>query len=267
MKNITKFFTAVCALSSLALCAEVTKFDSTMWQIFNARPKFEGSKVTANNASGLKSKKAFSPEEGKTYTLTMDAKRIKETEKNPSLLFGFEGVDAKGNPIPVQNYQFIKNTFAEVVADAKKGDTTIVINNGKSWRSRSSDYRVVADAKEDFSDLPNSNIVARGVKSVKKEGENWVVTLSFPLSKDVAKGTKVRQHLAGGFFYINPSITINTDNVYRVKGIIKGINKDGLMSKQKGFSFGVPQWRIIILANWNSSKSGLELDNITFSAE
>ena len=47
MKNITKFFTAVCALSSLALCAEVTNFDSTMWKYFTSRPKFEGTKITA----------------------------------------------------------------------------------------------------------------------------------------------------------------------------------------------------------------------------
>ena len=118
-----------------------------------------------------------------------------------------------------------------------------------------------------MSDLPNTNTIGNGVKSVAKDGENYVITLFKPLQKDIAKGTKIREHLAGGYFYVHPSVQINTDNVYRVKGVIKGINKDGILNKNKGFSYGVPQWRIVILANWNRSKSGLELDNITFTAE
>ena len=267
MKNITKFFTAVCALSSLALCAEVTKLDSTSLNFFTSKPKFEGSKVIAMTNVGLRSKKAFVPAEDKTYTLSMDVKRVSETEKNPTILFGFEGLDANGKPIPVYTYQFIPNTFTEVVADAKAGDTTLVIKDGKKWRGKSSDYRVVADAQEDLSDLPNTNTIGNGVKSVVKDGENYVITLFKPLQKDIAKGTKIREHLAGGYFYVNPSVKINTDNVYRVKGVITGINKNGIMSKTKGFPYGVPQWRIVILANWNRSKSGLELNNITFTAE
>ena len=267
MKNITKFFTAVCVLSSLALCAEVTNFDSTMWKYFTSRPKFEGTKITAMTNVGLNSKKTFTAEEGKTYTLSMDVKRVSESEKNPTILFGFEGLSKEGKPLPVYSYQFIPNTFTEVVADAKAGDTTLVIKDGKKWRGKSSDYRVVADAQEDLSDLPNTNTIGNGVKSVVKDGENYVITLFKPLQKDIAKGTKIREHLAGGYFYVNPSVKINTDNVYRVKGVITGINKNGIMSKTKGFPYGVPQWRIVILANWNRSKSGLELDNITFTAE
>ena len=120
MKHITKFFTAVCALSSLALCAEVTNFDSTMWKFFTSKPKFEGTKITAMANVGLNSKQTFTVEEGKTYTLSMDVKRVSESEKNPTILFGFEGLSKEGKPLPVYSYQFIPNTFTEVVADAKE---------------------------------------------------------------------------------------------------------------------------------------------------
>ena len=167
--------------------------------------------------------------------------------------------------MPVYSYQYNANSLTEVVADAKKGDASIRIKNRTGWY-QSSDYRVVADAKEDFSDIPNTNLIANGVKKIEKDGDAFVVTLSSPLLKDVAAGTKVRQHLAGGYFYIHPSIKINTDNVYRVKSSVKGLHK-GHLAYKKGFPYGVPQWRIIILANWNWSKAGMEISNINLTVE
>ena len=266
MKTTTKLFTLVCALGSLLLSAEnVNLSDASNWTFFQTKPGFKDGKYIVSRGSGFRSKKLFTIDPNKTYTLSMDVKRIKEDAKNPSLLFGFEAADANGKVLPVYSYQYNANSLTEVVADAKKGDASIRIKNRTGWY-QSSDFRIVADAKEDFSDIPNTNLIANGVKKIAKDGDAFVVTLSKPLLKDVAAGTKVREHLAGGYFYINPSIKINTDNVYRVKSAVKGLHK-GRMDRTKGFPYGVPQWRIIILANWNWSKAGMELANINWTVE
>lgn len=266
MKTITKFFTAVCAFGAFALCAEVINLsDVSNWNFFQTKPGFKDGKYIVSRGSGFRSKKLFTMDPNKTYTLSMDINRIKEDAKNPTILFGFEAADANGKVLPVYSYQYNANSLTEVVADAKKGDASIRIKNRTGWY-QSSDYRVVADAKEDFSDIPNTNLIANGVKKIEKDGDAFVVTLSNPLLKDVAAGTKVRQHLAGGYFYIHPSIKINTDNVYRVKSSVKGLHK-GHLAYKKGFPYGVPQWRIIILANWNWSKAGMEISNINLTVE
>ncbi|MBR2723433.1 MAG: hypothetical protein IKB77_03785 [Lentisphaeria bacterium] len=266
MKTTTKLFTLVCALGSLLLSAETVNLsDASNWSIRVAKPVFKDGKIIAKSGTALVGKKAFVPEAGKTYTLSMEINRIKEDAKNPTVLFGFEGLDANGKVLPVYSYQYNLNSVTELAADAKKGDTQIRIKKRTGW-FQGSDFRIVADAKEDNSDIPNTNLIANGVKKIVKDGEVFVVTLNKPLVKDVASGTKVRQHLAGGYFYFSPDVKINTDNVYRVKSSVKGFNT-GRMNYKKGFPKGVSQWRLVILANWNWSKAGMELANINWTVE
>ena len=87
MKTITKFFTAVCAFGAFALCAEVINLsDVSNWNFFQTKPGFKDGKYIVSRGSGFRSKKLFTMDPNKTYTLSMDINRIKEDAKNPTIL-------------------------------------------------------------------------------------------------------------------------------------------------------------------------------------
>lgn len=264
--NTFKLLTIGCALSAMTLGAEVIDLSAkTAWWHAGGNPTFQEGKIICPRRTHIFSKSSFAVDPAKTYTLSMDIKRLKEDAKLPSLLYGYEGLDAKGKPVPVYSYQTVPGTFTEVTAAAKKGDTVLRIKDGSKWR-QSPDFYIIANAKEDFSDIPNRNFLTSGVKNIKKEGTEYVLTLTRPLKTDVAAGTKIREHLNNGYFYTSSAVKLNTDNLYRVKVVTKGLNNYGFLNR-KVFPRGVPKWRIVMLINWNGSPAGIELRNPKLTIE
>ena len=131
---------------------------------------------------------AVSP--GRSYILSGEFKAESGTA---DLSFGLEVLDKQKRPIQPHMVRFVPGTETAVMADAEKGDKTLLI--GSKW-SPNNGRIVVFDAKKDLSDLPNRRF-GYYIDKCEPEGENWKLTLSRPLPFDVKAGTLVRQHADG----------------------------------------------------------------------
>ena len=171
--------------------------------------------------------------------------------------------DKNGRPINCINCATLVNTQTEVVADAKKGDTVLVVKDASKFK-KSPYYSIVAGAKQDLSDLPNRNIIASGIKDFAKDGESWKITLTKPLLKDVKAGTSVRVHSAGGYLYTAGVKYVGKDWV-TMSGKIKGIRK-GVWSGSV-WPAGTAKADVIILANWNKQKTPVQIKDVSLTIE
>lgn len=263
--NVLKLFTIGCALSVLTLGAEVVDMSQKSAWNTGRVSAFKDGKITSAGRMMLIGKKQFVVDPAKSYTISMDVKRLKADKINPTILIGYEGIDAKGRPLPVTSYQCLPQSLTEVTAAAKKGDTTLRIKDASKWRTGNG-YFVVVNAKADFSDIPNRQTVASWIKSIRKSGEEYIITLGKPLNRDVAAGTKIRAHIANGYFYVSPTVQVNTDKTYSLKYVTKGVSDYGLINK-KSFPRGAAKWRVIVLVNWSASQGGMEISNARFTIE
>lgn len=87
----------------------------------------------------------------------------------------------------------VANTQTELVADAVKGEKSFLVKDASMWNPSKQGKLVAFNAKEDFSDLPNSALEYY-ITSVKQENGSWRVTLNRPLSKTYAAKTGIRLH-------------------------------------------------------------------------
>ena len=77
----------------------------------------------------------------------------------------------------------------------KSSDRTIKVKNASKWKAV--DFRRAAfdiDTTGAFKDLPNRNISAGGIISIRKKGAIYEVTFNAPVGLDRPAGTAVRQH-------------------------------------------------------------------------
>lgn len=115
--------------------------------------------------------------------------------------FGYLGIasyDAQKRYIAHEHVMDVKNSLTELAEACQPTDTAIKIKDGAEW-NKGAAQAVAFNAKADKSDIPNRNVVF--MKSIKKNGDVYEVTLDKPVGKAYAAGTKVRQHIAGGFIY------------------------------------------------------------------
>lgn len=104
------------------------------------------------------------------------------------------------------NKRFIKqieaysapNSTTELVEAVKKGSTVLKVKNCKAWLPGRSHQYVGFNVKDGELSMDNSQ---GGIKSVKVEGNNLVVTLNRPINKDYPAGIKVRLQHSGSYFY------------------------------------------------------------------
>ena len=92
----------------------------------------------------------------------------------------------------------IPNSTTELTEAVKKGSTVLKVKNCKAWLPGRPYFYVGFNVKDGELSMDNS---AGGLKSVKAEGGNLVVTLARPINKDYPAGTKVRLQRSGSYFY------------------------------------------------------------------
>jgi len=156
-------------------------------------------KLTAvvDNRRNIISKKFTPVKAGQKYILSGSFKSL---GKSPSkIYYGFICYDKKKQQISTFHSNVITNSATVLAKACKKGDKTLVIKANKKWKKGR--YAVAFNAKDNFSDLPNREIVYRVVKVIPK-GADMELQFSAPVKKAYPAGTKVRMHSSSYGSYI-----------------------------------------------------------------
>ena len=137
------------------------------------------------------------------------------TDSKMVLYLGLQLYDKDNKRIDVITINSIPETATVLAADAKEGDTTLKIKDGAKWTNSRKDTVVAFGAKEDYSDLPNKNLIGIKKGSIKKGEDVWTLELAEPLKKAYSAGTKVRQHKNGGtyFYAVTKDLTFDWQKV------------------------------------------------------
>ena len=224
MKAGMKFMFGAAALIAAGTIAaqEQTLNTAADWNKNAALTDVDGL-LNAKNRTILSGKK-FTVDPSKAYTIKFSVRTQNAQGYDFSwVLSGFKVYDKNGREIHSIYVNPVSETLTEVVADAAKGATVIQLKDASKFRNK---YVVlVANAKADFSDLPNYNLIGR-ITGVKKNGTVWEATLAKPLTKDVKAGTSVREHFSGGYLYTAGAKNVKGDWV-TMTGMIKGMSKKG----------------------------------------
>lgn len=250
---------ALTVLAAGTLAAQTTTLnalaDWNCWPKQNVTMANGAFKVTGSTS--MMTVRKFDVDPSKTYVLKATAK-TDGTEKS-LFYFGFNQFDKNGRNIPCIATAVIAQTDTELVAPAKKGDTSIKVKNGAKWKINPW-CGFAYNTDPSFSDLPNFNIAQCPVKEVKQEGEAWILTLSKPLLVDLPSGTKVRQHNNGGYMYTGGYGQL-TGNWKTFSGSAKDIAKSGFPSVK--FAPGTAKVQVVVLINWGNKNATAELKDIS----
>ena len=120
------------------------------------------------------------------------------------ILTGFVPLDGNGKAIPAKAVSRIPGTETKIAATAEKGSRVIKVADASAWNVKNAGF-IALNAKDDFSDLPNPEVLQIAEGGIRSKGKIWEITLKAPLGKMLAAGTKVRQHSNGSGSYIwNP---------------------------------------------------------------
>lgn len=270
MKKFTKFAVCAAAFASAALSVAET--------INIADPAFirpvVGKAVIANNQikhSGkafLFGKKKFAIDPAKKYIFKYTI--VNNSDKTVIVYGGLDFYDSKNKSYPSWSWQTDPRTFTELVADAKKGDTEIIVKNGSAWIKHPSSG-IIRDAVADGSDIPvdTKRRIADNIVKSTKDANGWVLTLSAPLKADVAKGTKIRQHFYGGYYYMNGAnpTRVAPKQSRTVISTISGYQAAHGRFNQKNWPIGAKSAIFILLSDYSDTKGEIVIKDATISIE
>ena len=192
----------------------------------------------------------------KTYTISAEIRQIAGLPRN--VYVGFVPLDAKGDPISCAKVSVKKGTETTLSRAVKKGDKEIWIKVNKKWDPVSSivgrSDAIAWNVKDDYSDLPNSNIYYCGIANVETVGNEMKVTLVRPFTADVPAGTKIRCHNDGGFMYTAGEGTPGRSDFKRFEGSAKGMLEIGYTTTS--WPKGTKKCHVVLLLNWGGKKEG-----------
>lgn len=166
--------------------------------------------------------------------------------------FGLMMYNDKKRGISRNYLTYRAGTQTKLAEEAKAGDKVIKLADCSKWLLKHPRTLLAFGAKEDFSDLPNTDL-SPSVTKIEKQGDVYEVTLKSPLKKNYPAGTEVRQHFrSGGYQYCAASNKQVPKEWTKYSGTVKGINPKGLSNKQ--FWPGTKYVRVIIFANYGAKK-------------
>ena len=223
---------AVFVTAGSLLAKETVSYnEKAQWQGNASLSQIEGGIALKGNTFVLS--KPFPVDLEKKYTIryTVSVKDLPADEKL-TLTIGFFVYNAGKRVIFCDNICAVKNSFTKTLADAKKGDTAILVEkaakaNAQAWNN------LAIGAKEDLSDLPNWNIVGRNVKSIAQQDNGWLITFASPLTKDVPAETFVRLQSTGGYLGTGGYGVKVTTEPQTITGSIQGTAPAGIWTKSK----------------------------------
>ena len=224
--------------------------------------------ITASGSVRLISKRAFPVDAAKTYTIAAELRQTAGLPRN--VYVGFVPLDSKGNPISFAKVSARKGTETVLTRPVKKGAKEIWIKANKKWepvgRLVKKGDAIAWNVKEDYSDLPNSNIAFCEIVNVETVNDEMKVTMRKPIKVDLPAGTTVRCHGDGGSMYTAGYGIPGRNDFKRFEGSAKGILDFGLSSTS--WPKGTKRCHIILLLNWNGQKTGqTELRNMKLTVK
>ena len=214
--------------------------------------KTASGKMQIKLAGRIISVKKCTFEPGKIYNIT-GAIRAAANSAPGNILLGLRLFDNAGEYIPMHCIYYVENSMTELLEATEPTDKTIVVKDASKWKTAA--HMVLAFyAKNDFSDLPNRNIVENPPVKIEKANGKWIIHFRKAIGTVLPAGTKIREHYKGGEFYIG----IGSDK----KPIVK--NNSRLWLKK-----GVAQAELLIHASPSrkGEKMLLEIDNFSISAQ
>ncbi len=268
MKKVMKLMLGAAAVMAAgSLAAQTTTFNKAAdWKKNKLVSDGDGvlNVACVSSQAMLTAAKRIDIDPSKTYTLKFSVRAPDAvTEPFSLILGGFAVYDKNGRAVSCIHSGVIANTQTEVAAGAKKGDTVLTVKDASNIKA-SPEYGIVAGAKQDLSDLPNRDILSVGLKKVEKDGDVWKITLIRPLARNVKAGTSVRIHLNGGYVYTAGVKYVGKDWV-TMSGKIKGIEVGSW--GRNVWPAGTAKAEFIILANWNTQKTPVQIKDVSLVIE
>ena len=191
MKKCSMVF---CLLAAVFLQAEeVKKLDTAdAWKHDPAVACRDGV-FTVKGKIQLMAAEKISIDPGKTCKFTVSCRAVKGSDL--AFMPVVMEYDKNGHIINVARVDVIGGTFTQLLAPVKRGDTSILVKDASLWiRKR---LLVIAfDAKEDYSDLPNSRLNWNTITGISEENGSFRVQLAQKIPFDAGK-CGVRLHNNG----------------------------------------------------------------------
>ena len=187
-------------ISFFTLGAEDFTFSSPAdWENSADLRKNAPGKMQLRLAGRMLSAKKCTFEPGKSYYIT-GAVRAAAGSVPGNILLGLRMYDSAGEHIPMHCIYYVEDSITELLEATEPTDKTIVVKDASKWKTAA--HMVLAfNAKNDFSDLPNRNIVEIPPSKIEKAGEKWIIHFGKPIGTVLQAGTKIREHYRGGEFY------------------------------------------------------------------
>ena len=205
--------------------------------------------AVVDNNKTITSKKLTPVKAGKKYILSGSFKSLGKAKSK--VYYGFICYDKKKRQINSMHSNVIKGTATSLAKACKKGDKVLVVKANKKWKK--GNYAIAFNAKDNFSDLPNREVVYKISKVVPK-GADIEVQLPKPLRKAYPAGTKVRLHNNSYGYYLYTAVVGNA-----MPKTWKSYNKSASLAKpgQMGWQYlrpGTAYVRVVILPNYRKKK-------------
>lgn len=201
-----------------------------------------------DNKSGIVSKKFIPVEAGKKYTLAGTFKSLGEAPSK--IYYGFICYDKKKRQVAHYHSNVILGSATTLAQECKKGDKAIIIKANKKWKKN---HAIAFNVKDDFSDLPNRDLIYKITKVTPKDGD-MELQLSAPARKAYPAETKVRMHSPSYGTYIYTTLVGP-----KIPKTWKTFSKSATLAKpgQMGWKFlrpGTAFVKIVILPNYAKKK-------------
>lgn len=266
MRLLLKIFAAAiaCAMFELPAVDFYDLHSPGFWRPAGEKVIFDFDKITVNGKTSIRSTYPIKIDPGKTYDLklTLTGNEFEDTHA----FVGFDPCDSKGASIPAYCWQSYNRTFTQVTRPAKKGAYSFFVKNAANW-IKGIYTCVVSNAKKDFSDIPNKNLVGQAVTAVRKHKSDWEIMLRDPLKSNLAVNTNVREHVHGGYAYLGgANIKIPASGVVNINKKIKGYAPFGPYSS-KGWPRNMKYAYLILLIDWRETETQTIISNGSITVE
>ena len=157
--------------------------------------------AVVDNKADIVSPKFIPVKAGERYILSGSFKSLGKTPSK--VYYGFICYDKGKRQIDTFHSNVILDSATTLAEACKKGDKELMIKANNKWQK--GNYAVAFNVKDNFSDLPNREVVYKIIKVVPR-CENMKVQLSKALKKDYPAGTKVRMHTSAHGTYIYTAV-------------------------------------------------------------
>lgn len=264
---MNKFFAAVISAAALSgfLAADEMEFKlnkASDWSKHHAVTWIGEKKdvIQAKGGAFLMSTRLFDVDVAKKYTLKAEAKLI---SGGPAPTYvGFLPHTKDGRPIHCETVNILTGSETTVAAGAEKGATKLILKATPQWKRRGV-VAIALNAKKDYSDLPNFNILL--CKSYGIVKDTVEVTLRKPLAADIAAGTPVRGHVSGGYMYTAGFRQLADGQSFEFKGSARGRLKTS--TGRTSWGPGAEKARIVLLINWGKRDAVAQIKNVELKIE